>query len=103
MSNMNFSIEEELPVILLKQYELNSHIKSYHAYVLKWNPTLGEFLKARLEPENDLTNLQLQSKNAILGLDIYQKGKLVDSQKLFHFFFVEAMKTPTKLKLMGKE
>ena len=48
---MNFSIEKELPINLTKEYELNSHIKGYHAYKMKWNPTLREFLKARLEPE----------------------------------------------------
>ena len=37
---MNFSIDEELPIILLKECELNSHIKGYHAYTMKWNATL---------------------------------------------------------------
>ena len=41
-------------------------------------------------------------KNAMFLLDIYQKEKLVDSQKLFHFLFVETMKTLAKLKLMRK-
>ena len=50
----------------------------------------------------NLTHLQLQSKNAMLWLEIYQNGKLVDSQKLFNFFFVEVMKTLEKLKLLGK-
>ena len=36
-------------------------------------------------------------------MDIYEKEKLVDSQKLFHFCFVEAVKTLAKLKLQGKE
>ena len=53
MSDMNFSTEEELPIMLLEEYELNSHIKGYHAYIMKWNPTLGEFLKARVESENE--------------------------------------------------
>ena len=51
----------------------------------------------------NLTNLQLLSKNAMLYLDIYQKEKLVDLQKLFHFFFVEAKKALAKLKLLGNE
>ena len=71
--------------------------------MVKWNPVLGEFIKARLEPENEFTNLQLHSKNAMLWWDIYEKEKLVDSQKLLHFFFVEAMKTLAKLELLGKQ
>ena len=31
MPDMNFSIEEQLPIVLLKEYELNSHIKGYQA------------------------------------------------------------------------
>ena len=54
---MNFSIEEDLPIILLKEYELNFHIKGYHVYMMKWNPTLGEFLKAPLEPENEFEKI----------------------------------------------
>ena len=32
---MNFSIEEELPINLLKEYELIFHIKDYHVYIMK--------------------------------------------------------------------
>ena len=32
---MNFSIEEELAIILFKEYELNSHVKDDHAYMMK--------------------------------------------------------------------
>ena len=52
MSDMKFSIEA-LSIILVKKYERNSHIKGYHAYMVKWIPTTGDFLKARLEPEFD--------------------------------------------------
>ena len=33
MSGMNFSITEESPLILLKECELNSYLKGYHAYM----------------------------------------------------------------------
>ena len=49
----------------------------------------------------DLTNLQWQLKKAMLSLDIHQKEQLVDSQKVFHIFFVETMKTLAKLTLLG--
>ena len=37
------------------------------------------------------------------GGTFIKEAKLVDSQKLFHFLFVEAMKTLAKLKLLEKE
>ena len=54
MSEMSFSIEGELPIILLKEYKLNSNIKGHHAYMMKWNPILEEFFKARLETSKSI-------------------------------------------------
>ena len=46
--------------------------------------------------------MQLQSKNAMLRLNIYYNKKLVDSQNLFYFFFMKAIKNLAKLKLQGR-
>ena len=56
MSDVNSLTEEELPIILLKGYELNSHIKIY-VYMMKWNPTLREFLEPQVEPENEFDKI----------------------------------------------
>ena len=63
--SQHFSIEEDLSI--LKEYDLKSYIKGYHAYMQKWNPTIGELLKARLELENEYDKL-FTSKNDILPL-----------------------------------
>ena len=67
MSEMNFSTEEELPIISLKEYELNSNVKGYHAYMMKVNLTLGEFLKTQfpfffVEATKTLAKLKLLRK-----------------------------------------
>ena len=49
---VNFSIEEELEIILIKRFDIESHIKGYHAYMNEWAPETGKILKTRLEPEN---------------------------------------------------
>ena len=59
MSDMNFSRKDKLTIILLKEHERNSYIKSYHAYMMKWNSTLGELLKARLRPENEFVKFSV--------------------------------------------
>ena len=51
--DVNLSIEEDLSIILVKEYDLKTHIKGYHAYMTKWTPKNGEILKARPEPENE--------------------------------------------------
>ena len=68
MLGMKFSIEEELPIILLKGYELHSHVNVCYVYMMKWNPTLGEFLKAQLKLENEFDNFQLQSKSKCMNM-----------------------------------
>ena len=45
---VDFSIEEELEIILIK----DSHIRGYHAYMNAWTPEIGEILKTRLEAAN---------------------------------------------------
>ena len=51
--DVNLSKEEDLSILLVKEYDLNTHIKGYHAYMTKWTPKNGEILKARPEPEKD--------------------------------------------------
>ena len=51
--DVNLSIEEDLSILLVKEYDLKTHIKGYHAYMTKWTPKNGEILKARREPENE--------------------------------------------------
>ena len=51
--DVNLSIEEDLSILLVKEYDLKTHIKGYHAYMTKWTPKNGEILKDRSEPENE--------------------------------------------------
>ena len=51
--DVDLSIEEDLSLLLVKEYDLKTHIKSYHAYMTKWTPKNGKILKARPEPENE--------------------------------------------------
>ena len=79
---MNFSIEEELPIISLKEYVLNSHIKVYHTYMMKWHPTIGEFLKPRLEPENEFDKFVV----GVEKYDVVAGGKTGRLAKTILFF-----------------
>ena len=72
---MNFSIEEELPIILLKEFELNSNTKGYHAYMMKWNPTIGEFPTARLETENEFEKISVAVEKCHVVVGHLSKGK----------------------------
>ena len=36
--DIDLSIEEDLPMFLIKEYDLKTQIKGYHAYMMKWTP-----------------------------------------------------------------
>ena len=84
MSVMNFSIEEKLPIILLKEYELNSHIKRYHPYMMKWEATLEELLKAQLEPENHFEKFAVVVKKSDVVVGHSSKEKA--GRKIYFIF-----------------
>ena len=50
--DVNVSVEEDLSILLVKEYDLKTHIKGYHAYITKSTPKTREILRARPEPEN---------------------------------------------------
>ena len=49
-----------------------------------------------------MTNLQLQSKNAMLWLDIYQKEKIVHFAKTISFIFRKSDEISCKVEVTGK-
>ena len=85
--DVNLSIEEDLSILLVKEYDLKIHVKGYHAYMTKWTSKNGELLKARPEPENEYDKYA----------DIFLKEGLHISSKPFCIFYVQAMKTAAGL------
>ena len=41
-----------MPLLIIKEFETESVITGYHAYMNDWKPILGENLSVRPEPEN---------------------------------------------------
>ena len=44
----------EIPLVIIKEFETESLIKGYHAYMNDWTPILGENLSAHPEPGNEI-------------------------------------------------
>ena len=51
--DVNLSIEEDLSIFLVKEYDMKTHIKGCHAYVTKWTSKNGEIVKPQPESENE--------------------------------------------------
>ena len=63
---VNFLIEQELQISFNKIFDIEYHIKGYHAYMNEWTPEIGEILKTRLNSKFSLkmlsTDLRWQRK-----------------------------------------
>ena len=88
---------------MVKEYNLKTHIKGYHAYMTKWTPKNGEILKGRPQPENQYDKYAVELKDVVMWLDIFLKEGLYVSPKLFGILYVQAMKTADGLSSPAKE
>ena len=96
--DFNLSIEGDLSILLVKEYDLKTHIKGYHAYMTKWTPKNGEIPKAQPEPENEYDKYTVAVERCGDVAGHLSKEGLHVSPKAFHIFYVQAMKTAVGLK-----
>ena len=54
LGGVKLSSSYEIPLIIIKEFETQSAIKGYHAYMNDWSPILGENLSTRPDPENEI-------------------------------------------------
>ena len=46
--------QNEIKVIVTRNFEMVSYVKGYHVYKTLWNPLSGEFLSCERKPENPM-------------------------------------------------
>ena len=61
---------------MVEEYNLKTHIKGYHAYMMKWTPENKEILKVRSEPENEYDKYAVAVERCGDVLDIFLKEGL---------------------------
>ena len=54
LCGVKLSSSYEMPMVVIKEFETESVIKGYHAYMNDWTPILGENLSTRPERENEI-------------------------------------------------
>ena len=69
MKELIFSSEEELQIISIRRFDVESNIKEYHAYKNEWTPEIGEILETCLRPENvvDRFSVRMEKEGQITG------------------------------------
>ena len=57
--------QNEIKVIVTRNFEMVSYVKEYHVYKTLWNSLIGEFLSCGREPDNPTENMQFESRKKI--------------------------------------
>ena len=86
-SKMDSSLlEGELPIILIQEYEIVSHIVGYHEYQRNWIPFVGEKFTCRMEPENAMDKYAVAVINNDSGWSSDEGGKSGKFSKTIFYF-----------------
>ena len=77
------SLFYEITLVIIKEFETESVIKGYRAYMNDWTPILGEKLSTRPEPENENDKYAVSTDARVIGH--LKKGK---TGRDANFFFL---------------
>ena len=102
VSCVNLSIKEDLSILLVKEYDLKTHIKGYHAYMTKWTPKNGEILKARPEPENEYDKYAVAVERCGDVVGHLSKGRSACLTKTVSYFLCASNDNCCRVEVTGK-
>ena len=100
--DVNLSIEEDLSILLVKEYNLKTHIRGYHACMTKWTPKNGEILKARPEPENEYAKYAVTVERCGDVVGHLSKGRSARFAKTVSYFLRASNENCCRVEVMGK-
>ena len=84
----------EMPLVIIKEFETESVIKGYHAYMNDWTPILGENLSTRPESESEIDKYAVAVTKDAQVIGHLKKGKTSRYTKtVFYFLRANPMNT----------
>ena len=80
--------EDPMEIIILRNFETTSTVMGFHVYRSKWQPVIGQVLKTRMEPMNEVDKyavavLDDKENNVVGHLPKGQSGKY--AKTIFYF------------------
>ena len=78
-----------MPLVTVKEFETESVIKGYHAYMNDGTPILGENVSIRPEPENEIDEYAVAVTTEARVIGHLKKGKTIRYAKT-DFYFLRA-------------
>ena len=118
-----FFNQEEVPVIILKEFEMDTYVEGHHVYKDTWNPEIGESLDAQIKPNKSVDKYTafIRKSGKIAGHlkkeatgrfaktiffflkgDAYSKAKTIISGRRFNLGDGESLQVTCKVKLVGQ-
>ena len=94
--------QNEIKVIVTRNFEIISYVKGYHVYKTLWNPLIGEFLSCEREPDNPMDKyaVRVKKENKIVGhLPFGKSGKF--AKTIFYFLTADELSS-CKIVVTGK-
>ena len=78
--------QNEIKVIVTRNFEMVSYVKGYHVYKMLWNPLIGGFLSRERKRDNPMDKYAvcIKKENKIVGhLPLGKSGKFAKKNILF--------------------
>ena len=94
--------QNEIKVIVTRNFEMVSYVKGYHIYKTLWNPLIEEFLSCEREPDNPMDKYAVcvKKENKIVGH--FPLGKSVKFSKTIFYFLRADELSSCKIVVTGK-
>ena len=86
MDLTKMDLDEEMPIVVTVNFDVDSYVKGYHEYKSIWTPKIGEKLQTKREPENlvDKYAVCVKKNHKIVGhLPLGRNGKF--AKTVFYF------------------
>ena len=100
--DVNLSIEEDLSMLLVKEYDLKTHIKGYYPYMTKWTPKNGEILKVRTQPEKEYEKYAVAVETCGDVVGHLSKGRSARFAKTISYFLPASNEGCYRVEVTGK-
>ena len=87
MDLTKLNLDEQMPIVVTVNFDVDSYVKGYHEYKSIWTPKVWEVLSTKREPKNviDKYAVCVKKNNEIVGhLPLGKNGKF--AKTVFYFW-----------------
>ena len=102
LCGVKLSSSYQMPLVIIKEFETESVIKGYHAYMNDQTPILGEKLSTRPEPENEIDKCAVGVTKDARVIGHLKKGKTGQYAKTVIYFLRANPMNTASITVTGK-